>query len=430
MIGARRFLYPLRLQGVGTQDVEALPSYLIRLAASHGVSVNQLLRYIASVFPGQDQAAYRSLEVTRISTLCRGNGTTAFLVNVLTELGAEKRSTLMASTFLPLSGVLHRSRGIGDELRWCPVCLLEQLGNGDPPFIKLVWCLSDVEACRSHRVVLRNRCGKCQKSQGGMSRRSSMARCCHCGSPLFCPAECQEIALDSAKSAPDLVMLVGDMASDPVATFAPFAVSRYLKNVLNASVNASEEVARFRSLPYECFKRYANEGEPITLGTLRRIAYHLDIPIYSLLREGEGASRSFGFVARSSLARPGNGLGPRGKERREKVRKELLKRCDIEPIPLAETARQLGVSTGFLRYNFPEIVAQLSKLRRAARTAKANVRRHQAISLIKREIASWSIEHPSSISKKALIKLVRRNSGLPKHLLREVVQEILPDIFE
>lgn len=403
------------------------PALLVRLAAAHGVSVHQLFAHLAPDASEERVNAHRTLQATGLAAFVRANATTDLLVQTLANIGVEKLDALRSATFLPLREVLNRSmRGFSKEFRWCPACLQEQMRSDTPSYFKLAWLLQDVKACRHHRMRLREVCRRCRKPLDGKSRWASLANCCSCKAPLFQMRRTDRIVLDPQATAPDLILLIADMAAAPSSVFPPHGVSSYLRKLLDLAVNTRHEIDLFRSLPYEECLRYASDNEPITLGTARRLAYYLEVPIFNLLLGGEGANRSFGFAFKRPLpvwlARPHRSRSPH----QHRLQSQLSEWLEKPPLPLARIARLMGVSTGSLRYQCPDQVAIISsRWKKKVRDAR-DLKIKNAKLLVWTEIAHWDFRQKAPMSRKALMRIVRNNSDLPKHLLRKAISELYP----
>jgi len=418
-------LYPLALRGAGTEDIEALPSYLIRLATTHGVSVHQLLLHLAVGSPPEHVNAHRTLQAADLPTLIRANATTEFLVQLLADSQVEHIETLRSATLLPLRQALNRStRDFSQQLRWCPACFQEQVRDGDQAYFKLIWLLRDVKACRHHHMYLKDECQQCSKPLDSKSRWPSAAYCCHCEVPLFRMTKRDRVVLDSQAAALDLVLLIADMVVAPNATFPPHGVSRYLRRLLDVAANTRQEIDLYRSIPYEECWRYTSDSEPITLRTARRIAYRLEVPIYPLLLGGDAVNKSFGFAFERPLpfwlTRPNRAHAPN----REWLRSSLLKWLKKPPRSLAQIATQLGVSGGALRYQCPDLVAEITSRWKQMMKEKRESKRKAAVSMVEMEISQWDLRHSIPISRKALLRVVREQSNLPKYLVRQVVAKL------
>jgi DNA-binding CsgD family transcriptional regulator len=421
-------LFPLAVRGAGTEEVESLSSYLLRLAAFHGVTSTQLIAHLSDFAPRLNLPSYRSLQATPPATLIRANKTTELLVNSLVDANVEAADVLRSTTFLPLGGALKRSMGeFSRYLRWCPACMSEQLKEGTTPYFKLSWLLNDVKACRHHRMLLRMQCRKCSRKQDGMSRWSSLSMCCHCGASLSSIGKKDRIVLDPIGAAPDLLLLIAQMAIRPSATFPVGAVQQYLYQVLARAADNAFEIELFRAVPYEQCLRYASSSEPVTLRTARRIAYYLEVPIYDLLSGAKGTSRSFGFSFKRStpLSTPLR-KSPRARQR-DLLRKKLKQWCKQKPRSLAEIARRLGVSTGALRYHCPDISKRLIERRKQYLIEETERKERLARDSVASAMAAWNAEYQGPISRKGLLRVIPWQGGrIPKRVILSTIEAALP----
>ena len=131
------FLMPLEIRGLGSQDVESLPSYLHRLADAHEVSVSALIKYTAEWFykkyPDKQLFQYQSKPNSQgdISVFVRPNEVTASLVEILTE--ATGNLDIKGTTFLALHGALDRSSSVfSKQVRWCHHQPVDDTPEQDP----------------------------------------------------------------------------------------------------------------------------------------------------------------------------------------------------------------------------------------------------------------------------------------------------------
>ena len=423
-----RNLFPLAVQGAETEDVESLSSYLLRLAALHGVTTSQLLAHLSGFAPRSSIASYRSLQATPSALFIRANKTTELLVNSLADTNVEAIDVLRSTTFLPLGGALKRSMGeFSRYLRWCPACMSEQLRDGVPPHFKLSWLLNDIKACRHHRLLLRMQCPKCKREQDSMARWRSLSECCHCGAPLSSIGRRDRIVLDPLGTAPDLLLLIAQMAMKPLATFPSGAIQAYLHRLLSNAAADASEIELFRSVPYEKCLRYASSTEPVTLRTARQIAYYLEVPIYDLLSGARGTSRSFGFsFKRSTPLSRSQRKSPRAKQR-DQLRRKLQPWCRRTPRSLAYIARRIGVSTGALRYHCPDISKRLIERRVQYLIEEKERKRALAKKSVTDAIEAWSIGSQRPISRKGLLKKIPwQRIGIPKRTMLSAIESAVP----
>lgn len=138
-------LAPLALEGVGTQDVESLASYVCRLAAAHAVGAWQVRKLLMGhVGPGP---CWGRVKETRFEALCASTQGAVNLVAALEALTGQ--SNLSCGTLTKLQHVLsRRCDGLFfPRRRWCPECYRDDEAR---PFEPLHWRLQFIQRCPTH----------------------------------------------------------------------------------------------------------------------------------------------------------------------------------------------------------------------------------------------------------------------------------------
>ncbi|MBS0422250.1 MAG: TniQ family protein [Proteobacteria bacterium] len=192
------WLFPVPLRGVGTEDIESLPSYFCRSAICHGVSVGKVFAHAleehARRYPDEAQLYMRRRvwqhKVAPPRSMSRNPGLLGF--HVRWEYFA--RRTLPAwitGTGLPelqsatFSALRHYTPFYAHQLfwgdmRWCPACFHEFLLAGDDGYYKLQWQLESVLLCAIHGVALEDRCPHCNADQNSWNSRVPARFCQRC----------------------------------------------------------------------------------------------------------------------------------------------------------------------------------------------------------------------------------------------------------
>lgn len=282
-----RALLPLGLEGEGTHAVEALPSYITRLAAAHGVTVGGLFRHLVLEFV-DEASLVAAIAAQPLAASVRPNGTTERIVSLLAAAGCSSEISLRRATFLHLASALARTPGAySKRIRWCPACLHEQEISSGRPYLKLSWFFDGIKTCELHRVVLRDVCPHCHRRPGNSPWWPNFGRCHRCEERLDMLHATDQIEHDSQAYGPDLVSLVEDLAG----RYEPYpagAVNTYVDRVFEIAWANELEDALWRMLPRDECLRYASPEEPISLAVARRIAFRLEVPLAELLSAREG----------------------------------------------------------------------------------------------------------------------------------------------
>jgi hypothetical protein len=232
--------------------------------------------------------------------------------------------------------------------------------------------------------------------------------------------------IDNEAEASDLVSLVGELAvaREP---FPAVAASRFIAGLFDEAWQAGTEGDLWRKLPRDECLRYCNPTEPITLLAARRLAFRLGVPIAELLRGGRSTNRSFNLAASCPL--PGF---MRCVHRANKIDGAALVRqlaafldADQKPHSLREVGRQLRVSVGAMRYHAPTLVAALAKRHLQHQRAYQEAQNLMVTNMVNAKIHSWSALDGGPVTKKALLRAMRAETGLPKEKLRRAIQSAL-----
>jgi hypothetical protein len=417
-------LLPLRMLGSGTADVEAVPSYLVRLASAHGITTGHLLR-IMLTSPGVstvDLAA--GIQSQPFAGLVRPNTTTQRVLERVLQHVVEPIETLTQGTFLALYPALKRSTfTYSKTVRWCPACLAEQVVTDGAAYLKLSWFLEGVEACSVHHLRLRNRCHQCQRPARPMNRWEAISACQHCGAPLDRVSDDDVLLTGSTASAPDLIRLVGDIAHRDIP-FPTGAANRFIDRIFSEAWASQREQELWNKLPRDDCLRYADPAEPITLPTARRIAYLLEMPISELLDGDCPTIQSFGFAAEQPLPTHME-PGKRGPKVDVKALGSKLMEVLKTGVPhsLEQISRDNETTVGAMRYHFPTLVRRLALNWKAHLVAERNRKKTQAREATFKGIQTWHQRHSKPLSRKGLLADLIKETGLPKEVLRQAIQQ-------
>ncbi|WP_442682518.1 TniQ family protein [Stenotrophomonas sp. JC08] len=417
-------LLPLRMLGTGSADVEALPSYLIRLASAHGITTGHLMRLLLANTGNSEVDLAAGIHSQPFAGLVRPNTTTRRVLESATRHVLEPLGTLIQGTFLFLYPAIKRSTyTYSPTIRWCPACLSEQTVIHGAAYLKLSWLLEGAEACAIHRLRLRNTCPHCQRFARPMNRWLAINVCQHCDAPLDRVTADDVVLTVSTAAAPDLVRFVGDLAHRHIP-FPIGAANRFIDQIFNEAWASQREQDLWKKLPRDDCLRYANPDEPITLPTARRIAYLLEMPISELLDGGTPTVQSFGFAAEQPLPAPME-PGKRG----PKVKVEALGKTLMEalatgaPRSLEQISRDSETTVGAMRYHYPDLVRRLALNWNAHLAAERNRKRAQAREATFNGIQTWHQRQTKPLSRKGLLAELIRETGLPKEVLRQAIQQ-------
>lgn len=180
----RSVLYNLEPIGVGTPYVESLSSYISRLAIVHNVNVSSLLKgLLAPVLNKEYIKKELSMGITAGSNhyINENSSVTLEYVNALELL--TNRSDLIHLTMLNWMGIFPKN--IRSPYRkWCPSCLHQMKLQSKDEYEPLLWCLSDINKCDIHEVLLQDKCHTCNRNLPFLHSRYKVGYCQYCDSWL------------------------------------------------------------------------------------------------------------------------------------------------------------------------------------------------------------------------------------------------------
>lgn len=218
-------LPPLSLEGAGTPGAEALDSYVVRLAATQGLTPVAFLDALDKC------CGNPPLRNNRPRSAVLGPGS-----RFMDRLGALERLTggqlLRGGTFYALSDVLRRQHyGLSPSRRWCPLCLAEMESTGVGA--RLAWALSDLSSCYIHGVMIVDACPTCGVSQPYSLALANRQSCVHCECSLITtPTYAEGLSKDRQWIDQCIYELIGHL-SKPCPMIIPGGYERYLVRLCN-----------------------------------------------------------------------------------------------------------------------------------------------------------------------------------------------------
>jgi hypothetical protein len=427
------WLFPIPLQGIGTEDVESLPSYLIRSANAHGLTPGQLLSHAVTSYAhlqGMPPPTI-ALQPGRLCHYVRPNKTTDYLVRSLCS--GSGLNHFRQATFLALQSSLDRCVfTFANHLRWCPACFAEFQRADNRGYFKLIWQLNSISHCQIHGVALRDTCSNCTKAQDSWKRRKNCTVCVHClaslGDDRF-PIEVQRSAVtDNA----DLLLLVRVISTDPELQYPSGGVRAVLNTIFDKVWSREDELVLWKHMSRDEYLSIILGLEPVTLEKGRQIAFKLGLSLTDLLsgtvRETTRLLDPAWTADLPPTLRPVRRRQHRDREKLFAGMRAALS-MPVESCPsLRGVAGLLGVSTGCLEHQFPTFCEDVKKkfaLRREKEEMRKAIEVHAAVS---RYFSHVPLTR--NISKKGALRIIRKETGLPKEPLRRAIGEITSTILD
>jgi len=354
---------PLEPLGIGTSEVESLPSYICRLATLHNLTVTTFLKVLRSWWEKLPDTA----PLTKNPLCQRGGGVFCGVgVGVQRYVNAIKMATgvsnLERTTFIALSKAISKqSIGLSSRSRrWCPSCFFEHNASGSVCYDRLLWSMVAVIRCPLHKVALVSRCQSCGTLQEFYHRSGGLGLCWKCSQGLLTESSHWTVQLHPSFGERDCAELVAAISSGELVASYPSAFQVFFSTVLQAA--PSKKRLRFGR---ELFGLAIDNSRALRtqsphFSTMLRSTHATGVRLIDVLTDPVGAAA----VAGGNLVDRVDGRSVRGPHKPQcviescgrRLRAELAK-GDGENIPgLRKLANEMQVGTGFLRYRFPELV--------------------------------------------------------------------------
>lgn len=370
-IPPRSILFCLSPGGVGTPKQESLRSLLIRISRAHAVSPRHLIGQVfGSAEPAISKLAYGAFYRSQSGTV-NGLGRYAELfVSAMTRLTGQDLRHL---TLLPWRGLFpHNGQGfLARSPRWCPMCLYQQSSLGQDITFPLSWSVDVGRICGEHSCVLEDRCLNCGETQPHFPSFPDMASCNRCRNSLarIClPADVSDFELWVSEAIGDIVKHQSQPGFSPsVGRFRDFIRERI------RSLSAGNRAAFCRAVGFHdrALNGWLSKGECPAIPQFLALCYGMKVMPTDI------------FTGTVSAVDGEPRLPPRKlKNRQVNPRPTLfcrqgweqhlhLRLKSEEGVSLAAVAAGLDVTSGCLRYWFPDLCSQVSARYKALSKARS-----------------------------------------------------------
>lgn len=430
-------LIPIEVRGLGTPEVESLPSYIHRLAFVHKVTVSVLLKKVVNWYKlrheGKSICYNDNAFAGDLSVYVRPNQGTFDLVTMLSE--AVGVNNLFGTTFISLKKAIVRTPGIfSKNIRWCPLCMYKSKIYGDDGYFKLIWSVESITHCYEHNALLVDKCPVCKQRQGGYGYKSEPGKCQKCGSSLSkIDYENMDFKPSWTSQGSDMMNLVNYISKHPTNMFPENSVKNVIAHEFDKAWNSNTEEKLWKIIPKnECIGIY--EGNiPITLKRARILAYRFGVDLDDLLS---------GDISKSPLilddgwcsSLPVDVQPMKKKKYHNKdivIRKihDAMKFNKNKPKPLQFYATKTNVSTGYLQYNFPILAERIVSVFKEWKEQEKRRKKHEAYDEALKCIVNYD-GPPEEFSKKGALRKIRESTDLPKDVVRKAINDVYSLVLE
>ena len=377
------YLLPLQVEGTCSSHQESLHSYYFRLAGLHQVSAGQLTRMLNE---HQSSLGLGHLNIPNcLIYSSSGNRLFSYHERVRSLVKCLEIATgiqhLSRSTLLPIAAAIS-SQCIG-SLRparaWCGNCLEEDVKQGRPAYDRLVWSLKPIERCEIHKLALQMACEQCGEAQRVPHASGDMTLCYRCESSLITPPRTSDVVSTPSFGEMDCLDLIKAISKGELDAIGPLPIDVFESHLVRFLPDLARVVHSLAER--SSVQRDAKECSRPSLPTLLKKAHVAGCSVTSMLSQPMMAAASSGQCIRDHSFLPKT-PHPRQTFEVETYVHEILSEMldapdDLELPGLERISQELGVSPGYIRYRFPNIVQRWLS-RRRAHTAKETGRKHRA----------------------------------------------------
>ena len=420
-------LFSVPLMGHGTAEVESLPSFLHRCAIAHGNDVGPFIQTVDRLLPNFHLCIADTFKAkhTRPHDLVRPGKLADAIVAALSEATGQK---LESSVLWLLGNTLSRSANeVVKGFRWCPECLAENQTLGLESYFKLIWHMTSVKGCHIHRTPLIQECQYCGCDQISYKKKFDIGFCQNCGQSL---AKRKRKIIDSDLTASwedlgnDVVQLFKDLSKVNPKSLSEDGPYKSINDLMDYYWKVEREDIFYDALNRDEIISLAYRHKKISLLTARRIAFKLGIPLYAFFA-GE-ASQISGILDYGMLCTlPDGYLDVEHKVPKnhavvvQRIRRIL--KAEEAPLSVRCVCEKAGVSTGYLGYRYPVLYKEIVERRKEYEEEQhlKKIYSAQAFALDYFFSERYS-EAPKS--RKQAYKQLREETGLPKWILKEAIQ--------
>ena len=425
------YLFPVELRGVGTVDIESLGSYIHRLAYTHGVTARSLIHdvFLWCKEDGleftEDKDGPRATD--DLSAYVRPNETTKEAIQIFEHVTGRK--DLASGTFIAVNDAFDRSSGMYiSKFRWCPVCMQEFERAGDEGYFKLIWHLKSITHCNIHGAKLISKCPHCNSYQKTFGHKTECVKCQNCNGSLSGDVNTDDVASSWELQGSDLIDLVESIARNAELTFPADGVREVVSHHFDIAWESKKELEFWKLLPRDESIRIADGTMPVTLKTARKVAYKFGMKLSDLLM---GVIKEIsGMLDVSWTDQLPEDLKPKKRKKnhnRENILEHILNMIDEnrkrQPHPLKAVAEVVGVSTGYLHYHFPIIAKKITDSYKEWQAEQLILNRRKAKAVALQLLTDGKAEG-IIISRKQALRTLREATDLPKHVLRNAINEV------
>ena len=365
--------------GLGTSRVESLSGFFVRAAAARNLSTLDAMRHL--LIPGLEHSeavrllASISFYNRHIRVFDGLGGPTSSVAAVVCHLTGV--SNLEQNTLLPWSRFLNpkMSGVLGDAgKRWCAQCFRDWRETGEELREPLAWRIGLLQRCPIHGIELSSRCPDCGKRQPILTNLVPIGYCGGCGSALdFGDPHLDSNSVDHRDFVSRAIGRLLEAHDEIHRTGSSQGFVRLLQEAIARTSTGSEhELSRHLGIHVRSLREWRAGRRRPRFSYFMGVCLRLDVdPATVLLSSSE--------TPLEPTISPERGIHPPWPRKQAKRRVRCggysqvfwgKVRCQLEQAiatggrrSVTHIARAVGVHHNSIRYRFPELVIELTRLR-------------------------------------------------------------------
>jgi len=361
------YLMPMQPYGLMTGEIEALTSYIMRLAEKYGEWPRPFMTRMFDLYlPKELHPKNKTNPVKGLHSI---NGTGVWVDRYATALsvGTNGEVDAFSLTLKPLQYLADkRIRGfLKNRLEWCPHCWLEDQEQGRMPYVRLYWLIQQTKVCTKHMTRLQQECPRCHEKQNLYCYIPRQWVCVGCGHSLHknykARKEDEAFTPDEQWGAFALYKLVERVNANTFEVTSE-TVSKSLSRFLQSQKKTVGELAERLNVEVTSIERMLRPAGHPFFPALLDMCYRLDIPIDQFLFDQDllTSPSNWRVLSRPRFVASSNVDAKKKKAVYRTLRKTIDKN-ENPPPKISDIARKHNIDYNVIQYNFPLEYAEIKR---------------------------------------------------------------------
>lgn len=421
-------MIPMKPYGLYSGDIEAMSSYMLRLAEAFSEKPYMFFSNFLDRYNAPELKCTRRPNSSGALFGCNGIGTWAERFSQSVSTASKNKIVGENLTQVPLKFVSDKNaRGLlRPNLSWCRQCWINDKEEGKTPYVRLYWQFQLTKCCALHKTYLDSYCVKCGLIQPTIKKLPYQWACDYCGFDQTELVDEPPLAKYEDYWVSHSIFKLIERVNGKGFELREHSVRDSMTALLNHYNFDFKTFGEKLAVEPNTVERICKGGRPY-FPFLADICFRIDVPIDQFLFDSNLMSspelwRAFSkprYVCTSHITED------RKSDIRSKMLKELVQTIS-PPLAPSHFAKNMNINYDVLRYHFPKEYSQMRQRFMKWESEKINDERHVrllrvingVLDLVKRGIS------PSEIN------LVRYGHTIPSDLRRKELRPIIRELLE